>query len=106
MNVILERTFRNKIFVDQKIGEFCDVTAYRISLIWAFLYFSSEQFQLFSHETFLLKQNKTKQTILSEFCIKSKWFYHETFQDIRFSVGIEVKNDPLNLPQVRSDEDF
>ena len=24
--------------------------------------------------------------------------FHETFQNIEFSVGIEAKNDPLNIP--------
>ena len=43
--VLLERTFRNKIFVDPKIGELCDVTACRISFIRAISCYFPLEFQ-------------------------------------------------------------
>jgi len=41
-----------------------------------------------------------KQKILCKFCEKIKMLTvcHETFQNVIFSVRIEAKNDPLNIP--------
>ena len=83
--------------MDPKSGKFCDLTAYRISLIWACFDVSLKQFQLFSHATYLSKRDKTILNFIKINVKISIWFYHETFQNIRFSVGIEVKIDPLKI---------
>ena len=56
--LLLERSFRQKIFMDPKNGKICDITAHhRISLIQACFDFQSKQFQLVCHATFLSKLN-------------------------------------------------
>ena len=86
-HILLERTSFRKIFRDPKIGLFFDVTAHRISLIRAYLYFPWEKFQLELATS--LSKIKTKQNTFCEFCEKSNKNLgnHETFQNIDLVLG-------------------
>ena len=99
---LLKRNFRKKFFVDPKSGKFCDVIAYSISLIQTCSDFPWKQFQLCSDTTYLSKQNKTILNFIKIDVKISIWFYHETFQNIRLNVGIEVKIDLLKVPMFES----
>ena len=76
MGSTLERTYFKKINSNPKIGIFCDVTVHRISLFWACFENIRQNVNLSVTQPSLNNKNP----ILCE-----------------FSVGIEAKNDPLNI---------
>ena len=97
----IQQTWTQKISSNLRIGIFCDVTAYRISLFGAcFKNFYRDVNLSVTQPPFNSKQ-KQNNSLWILWKIKMVTVLHETFQNIGFNVGIEAKNDHLNIPIFR-----